>query len=77
MGILGENFKLNFQANFYNIFNRLNLQNVNYTQNLVNTNSQFNNRVITFDGTKSNAQFGTSPGAFPGRVIELQIRLSF
>ena len=74
MGILGENMKLNFQANFYNLFNKLNLQGPAYNSNssgVVGTNT------ISFDGTTSNPRFGTSNGAYPGRVVELQIRLSF
>lgn len=68
MGILGENFRLNFQANFYNLFNKLNLLNPGYNNN---------NNTISFNGTTSNPLFGTSAAALPGRVVELQIRLSF
>jgi len=63
MKILGEGAKLNLQANFYNLFNKLNLQNPNTT--------------ISYDGSTSNPQFGQSQGALAGRIIELQARFSF
>jgi len=61
--VLGENAKLNLQANFYNMFNKLNLTNMNTT--------------ISNDGVTSNPQFGTAQGAFNGRIVELQMRFSF
>jgi hypothetical protein len=61
--ILGENARLNLQANIYNLFNKLNLWNVNQT--------------ISNDGLTSNPQFGTAQGALAGRIIELQARFSF
>lgn len=63
MKVFGENAKLNLQANFYNLFNKLNLTNLNTT--------------ISNDGITSNPQFGTATGAFAGRIIELQARFSF
>jgi hypothetical protein len=69
--ILGENSKIEFRANFYNLFNNLNLANV---QNVVG--SLFTN---SGDGTQVNSQpfFGTAQNALGGRTIELQARFSF
>ena len=68
MKILGEGAKLNLQANFYNLFNKLNLTNINTT---------IGNYAA--DGTiaNGNATFGLAQGAFTGRTIELQARFSF
>ena len=63
MKVLGENAKLNLQANIYNLFNKLNLNNVNTT--------------ISNDGLTSSPQFGQAQGALAGRIIELQARFSF
>jgi hypothetical protein len=63
MKVLGENAKLNIQANFYNLFNKLNLNNINTS--------------ISNDGATSNPQFGTAQGALAGRIVELQARFSF
>jgi hypothetical protein len=63
MKVLGEGARLNLQANLYNLFNKLNLNNVNTT--------------ISNDGITSNPQFGQAQGAFAGRIIELQARFSF
>lgn len=65
MRVLGENAKINLRANFYNLFNKLNL----------NPTSISNN--ISFDGDTSNPNFGQAQGALGGRVIELQARFSF
>jgi hypothetical protein len=62
-GFLGENARLNLQANVYNLFNKLNLMTPNNT--------------ISNDGITSNPQFGQSQGAFAGRIVELQARFSF
>jgi len=63
MKVLGENAKLNLQASAYNLFNQVNLNNVNTT--------------ISNDGVTSNPQFGQAQGAFGGRIVELQARFSF
>ncbi len=65
-GFLGENAKLNLQASAYNIFNQTNL-----------TVPSGGYTVISNDGVTSNPQFGESPGAYGGRVVELQARFSF
>ena len=66
MRLLGEGAKLNLQASAYNLFNQTNLTvpSGGFTQ-------------ISNDGVTSNPQFGESPGAYGGRVIELQARFSF
>ena len=68
MKILGEDAKLNLQANFYNLFNKLNLTNIN------NTIGSY-----ASDGTiaNGNSTFGLAQGAFAGRTVELQARFSF
>lgn len=63
MKFLGENAKLNLQANLYNAFNKLNLRNVNTT--------------ISNDGRTSNPLFGQAQQAFAGRIVEVQARFTF
>ncbi|MGA8030104.1 MAG: TonB-dependent receptor, partial [Bryobacteraceae bacterium] len=70
MKLLGEGAKLNLQISAYNVFNKLNL----YQPGGENGNST---TLISNDGVTSNPQFGTSPGAFAGRIVELQARFSF
>ena len=61
--IIGENAKIEFRANFYNLFNKLNL----------NGSCAFNG--IQCDIT--NSHFGESQSALGSRTIELQARFSF
>ena len=63
MKVLGEDARLHLQANVYNLFNKLNLRNLNTT--------------ISNDGTISNPQFGQAQGAFAGRIVELQAKFRF
>jgi hypothetical protein len=70
--ILGEGAKLDLRANFYNIFNKLNLLPLVDANNYSNTATQ-----ISTDGVTSNPQFGVAQKAYSGRVIELQARFSF
>ncbi len=65
MRVLGEGANINIRANFFNIFNKLNL-----------SPTSISNR-ISFDGTTSNPNFGQAQGALGARVIELQARFSF
>ncbi len=58
---LGENARLNLQANFYNLLNHENLSNINGTQTI---------------GVNS-PQFGVSQSGLAGRIVELQARFSF
>ncbi|MGH9402791.1 MAG: hypothetical protein ACRD2P_11870, partial [Terriglobia bacterium] len=64
MGLhLGENAGLDLQANFFNVFNQLNLLPLGfYSNGAFADNSEF---------------FGVADGAGAGRVIELQARFSF
>jgi Carboxypeptidase regulatory-like domain/TonB dependent receptor len=59
---LGEGAKLELRGNFFNVFNKLNLQPISF-----NTDQ---NRI-------ENPRFGQSPGGLAGRVIEFQARFSF
>lgn len=70
-GFLRENAGLILEANFYNLFNVLNVRNVN---DGVNGGA---NAYISNDGSTSNPQFGLSPGALAGRIIELQAKFNF
>ena len=71
MKILGENARLEFRGDFYNIFNKLNLKDLN------NDGNPFAGNVISYDGVTSNPLFGQAQGALSGRIIELQARFSF
>jgi hypothetical protein len=61
--VLGENAKLDLQANFYNLINKTNLQNLGSTQNSLQT--------------IGGPQFGVAQAGLAGRIIELQARFSF
>src|SRR5262249_35590720 len=65
--ILGESARIVLQANFYNLFNVLNLQNPNNLQ--VDTGAA--NTIISNDGITSNPNLGLAPGGLAGRIIEL------
>jgi len=65
MKLIGENGKVEIRANFYNLFNNLNL----------NGNSQQWTGGIQAD--INNAHFGESQTALGARVIEMQARFSF
>jgi hypothetical protein len=60
--LLGENSALELRGNFFNVFNKLNLQPFSFGTD--------NTKVET-------SLFGRSPGALSGRVIEFQARFSF
>jgi len=63
--LIGENGKIEFRMNFYNLFNKLNL-NGNPTQ--------FSGGI---QADPNNAHFGESETALGARVIEIQARFSF
>lgn len=65
MKLIGENGRLEIRANFYNLFNKLNL-NGNPTQ--------FSGGI---QADPNNAHFGESESALGARVIEMQARFSF
>lgn len=65
MKLIGENGRIEFRANFYNLFNRLNL----------NGNGQQYSGGIQAEIT--NSHFGESQSSLGARIIELQARFSF
>lgn len=65
MRFLGENAQLELRADFFNLFNTLNLNPTNISNN------------ISFDGKTSNPHFGQAQSALAGRIIELTARFSF
>jgi hypothetical protein len=62
MKVVGENAKIELRGNFFNAFNKLNLQPINFNSD--------QNRI-------ENSRFGQSPGGLAGRVIEFQARFVF
>lgn len=71
--ILGENARFEFRADFFNIFNKLNLANLDNN----GSNNPFPGNTISSDGVSSNPQFGLAQAGLAGRVINLQARFSF
>jgi hypothetical protein len=69
--ILGENARFEFRADFFNVFNKLNLT------PLPPSGTADASNTISFDGTTSNPLFGQAQSALNGRIIELQARFSF
>jgi hypothetical protein len=67
--ILGENARFEFRADFFNIFNKLNLT------PLPPSGTQANNNTISFDGTTSNPLFGQAQSALNGRIVEGTVQL--
>ena len=67
--VLGENAKFEFRANFYNIFNKLNLAPL--AQTSADCNGAPDPRVV------DSAAFGQAQCALGGRTIELQARFAF
>ncbi|HYY41364.1 MAG TPA: hypothetical protein VE775_01455, partial [Pyrinomonadaceae bacterium] len=66
-GFLGESSNFELKANFFNVFNILNLQPFG-----------FNGFGTTIDpGNPTDPNFGRSPGGQSGRVVELQGRIIF
>ncbi len=74
MRILGENAKIDIRANFYNLFNQLNLAPLP-SQNIGTI--QVNPTLGTQTVTGANGSFGVATNALAGRVIEAQARFSF
>jgi hypothetical protein len=73
--VLGENARFEFRADFFNIFNKLNLQGFNDGSG--GQGNPFAGNIISNDGVTSNPQFGQAQGALNGRIVELQARFSF
>lgn len=73
--IIGENAKLAFRANFYNLFNSLNLAPLSGDQSLGTLQvDQATGQITNFN---PNPGFGIANNALGARVIELQARFSF
>ncbi|HEX6802471.1 MAG TPA: TonB-dependent receptor [Terriglobales bacterium] len=62
MPVLGENASIEFRANFYNLFNKLNLWNL---------------QTDIAQGSTTGGHLGEAQNALGGRVIEMQARFSF
>jgi hypothetical protein len=60
--VLGENARVDLQANFYNLFNKENLQPFGGQDGLV---------------TIGGPQFGVAQAGLADRIVELQARFSF
>jgi hypothetical protein len=71
--VLGENARFEFRADFFNIFNKLNLANLDNN----GSNNPFPGNIISSDGVASNPEFGLAQAGLAGRVINLQARFSF
>jgi Carboxypeptidase regulatory-like domain/TonB dependent receptor len=65
MKLLGEGARLEFRANFYNLFNKLNLN---------GNGAAYSNGIMS---DIQNPNFGESGSALGARVIEMQARFSF
>jgi hypothetical protein len=76
--VLGENAALEIRANFYNIFNQLNLTPWN-TQNIGTILLQPDGTQINPTAANGNASqtFDQAQNGLAGRVIEMQVRFSF
>lgn len=64
MKVLGEGARIEFRANFYNIFNKLNLTNIQTD-------------IFACQTSPCNGHLGEAQGALGSRVIEMQARFSF
>jgi hypothetical protein len=74
--VLGENARIEFKANAYNIFNKLNLR--PFQAFGINQNSTWIGTFNPADGTvTNNPAFGIAEAGLSGRVVELQARFSF
>jgi outer membrane receptor protein involved in Fe transport len=62
MKVFGEGANIELRGNFYNVFNKLNLQSIAFGSDQA--------RI-------ENSRFGTSPGGLAGRVIEFHARFNF
>jgi hypothetical protein len=71
--LLSESARIVLQANVYNLFNVLTLENPSnntYDAGAANT-------IISNDGITSNPNFGLAPGGLAERIIELQAKFNF
>jgi len=75
MKIIGENAKLSVHANFYNLFNTLNLSPISGPQHLGDIN--FDTATSSITSVVVDPSFGRSSGALGARVVEFQFRFQF
>ena len=76
--VLGENAKIEFRANFYNLFNQLNLAPFGPQQiGTINVTPASGGAPASQTVTSPNGSFAQGTSALGGRVIELQARFSF
>lgn len=68
MWLFGENARLEFRGNIFNIFNKINLSPLT---------SNASDQLISTDGIVSNPLFGQPQTALSGRIVTLQVRFSF
>jgi len=74
MRVLGENARIDLRANFYNLFNQLNLTPLaNQNIGTIVVNPTTGTQTVT----SPNGTFGVATNALGGRIIEAQIRFSF
>ena len=74
MRVLGENAKIDIRANFYNLFNQLNLAPLsNQSIGTIQVDTVLHTQTVG----GPNGQFGVANSALAGRVIEAQARFSF
>jgi hypothetical protein len=64
---IGENTGLDLRANFFNVFNNLNLLPFGFASDSTRINN----------GDLPNPNFGRATGGLAGRVVEFQVRFSF
>ncbi len=73
--VFGENAKINIRADFYNLFNTLNLSPLGSQQYLGNIT--FNEATNTVTSFTPNTSFGQAQGALGARVVEIVTTFSF
>jgi Carboxypeptidase regulatory-like domain/TonB dependent receptor len=74
---LGEGTNLELRANFFNIFNKLNLQPFAFGSNAVTIGSFDAGETGTPGALSNNPDFGKATAGLAGRVVELQARFRF
>jgi hypothetical protein len=75
MPVLGENARIAFHANFYNLFNTLNLSPLLAKESLGTIQLDPVTHAVT--NFSPDPHFGQAQSALGARVIELQARFSF
>jgi hypothetical protein len=76
--VLGENAKIEFRANFYNLFNQLNFAPFGPQQiGTINVTPASGGLPASQTVTSPNGSFAQGTNALGGRIIELQARFSF